>query len=246
MSILRNKILARMYLHIVNTPTEWEMNHHQLFTLLQRRVGDSQLAIDHLTDSQFQAAIQELLDRHYLAKTNSHGTVYLHLTEKGEERARTWLSNNLGSLQTARPQTARSRARTVSSPVTSEQQDGEIGCGAILIIAALIAGGLIIYVLRDPALKPALFCTSPDYKKNARIVMEREEACRKDAGFNSAAIGNLPPNAELQIVDGPKSSEGVCWWKVQTYVAQTTGAWVAEGWLPEKNKAGELVFKKRQ
>ncbi len=67
MSILRNKILARMYLHIVNTPTEWEMNHHQLFTLLQRRVGDSQLAIDHLTDSQFQAAIQELLDRHCLS-----------------------------------------------------------------------------------------------------------------------------------------------------------------------------------
>ena len=251
MGILRNKILARMYLHIVNTPTEWEMNHHQLFTLLQRRVGDSQLVIEHLTDSLFQTAIQELLDRQYLAKTNSHGTIYLHLTEKGEERARSWLSANLGPLQTARPQvtrpqTNRLRAKTVSSSVRSEQEDGDIGCGLILVIAAVIVGGLIIYVLREPALKPALFCTSPDYKKNVRIVTEREEVWRKDAGLGSPAIGKLPQNTELQIIDGPKSSEGGCWWKVQTNTGNATNtAWQTEGLLPEKNDAGQMVFKKR-
>lgn len=241
MSLLRDKILARMYLHLLNTPSEWEMNHHQLFTMLQRRVGDAQIAIDHLTDTLFQAAVQELLDLHYLEKTNSHGTIYLHLTEKGKAKARAWLNTNLGTQQAPRP-----RVRAVSAPVSGGQEMGGIGCGVVLVIAAVIAAGFIIYVLKDPALKPALFCTSIEYKKNVRIVTEREEDWRKEAGFSASAISNLSPNTELQIVDGPKSMDGVCWWKVQMHVPQSNGAWQAEGWLPEHNKAGQPVFKKRQ
>ncbi|MFN0111455.1 MAG: hypothetical protein ACKVZH_21535 [Blastocatellia bacterium] len=210
------------------------MSYFDLFTLLENPAGDKRLTIVSLNDLLFETSINRLIAKRYLIKTNWHGTHYLRLSEKGKLRAQRW-QHNLANLQTQ--SALRPSPATSSLPSSPSSSEGG-GCAPILIIAAVIIGS-VIYVVKDRDLLPGLLCFNSAYKKETGIVIEREEVWRQKEGFNSIQIGVLAPNTVLRIVDGPISADGVCWWKVQKRVLAED----MEGWLPEKSKEGELVFK---
>ncbi|MCO5194744.1 MAG: SH3 domain-containing protein [Anaerolineae bacterium] len=62
----------------------------------------------------------------------------------------------------------------------------------------------------------------------AYVIEPPDNIVRRNPGLNSAVIGRFPAGAVLDIVGGPRTADGIIWWKVYSR-SQNLSGWTAEG-----------------